>query len=142
MELKHDVQLLWRWSWLVVVLMLLPGAAAYAISKQIQPVYQASTSLLVNQAPANSMTIDYNALRASEGLAKNYVPLLVQRPVLAAVRAGCALRIQPMGDWKAQRLRYSQCFGQRLLWWALLRTSTALSLAGKESSIGQRSPAP
>ncbi|MBK9711688.1 MAG: polysaccharide biosynthesis tyrosine autokinase [Kouleothrix sp.] len=95
MELKQYVRLLWRWSWLVVVLMLLPGAAAYAISKQIQPVYQASTSLLVNQAPANSMTIDYNALRASEGLAKNYVPLLVKRPVLAAVISNLKLNTAP-----------------------------------------------
>lgn len=91
MELEHYIRLLLRWWWLVVAATLLAGAAAYAASISSTPIYQASTTLLINQAPANSGQPDFNSLRASESLARTYVTLLEKRPVLDAVIAELAL---------------------------------------------------
>jgi non-specific protein-tyrosine kinase len=59
------------------------------------PIYGASTTVLINQAPANSSTVDLNALRTSESLAKTYVALLYKRPVLEAVVKNLKLDMSP-----------------------------------------------
>lgn len=91
MELKRLVVLLWRWSWFIALFTLLAGMAAYVVSQQITPIYEASTTLLVRQASANGSS-DLNALRASESLATSYAALLVKRPVLNSVIANLKLK--------------------------------------------------
>ncbi len=87
MELKHYLVTLLRWWWLVVLVTLASGGAAYLVSKRSAPVYQASTTLLIDQTPADGSTIDLNSLRTSEELASTYVALLYKRPVLEGVAA-------------------------------------------------------
>jgi capsular exopolysaccharide synthesis family protein len=94
-ELKHFLQLLWRWSWLVVLLMGMAGTAAYALSKNTIPIYEASTTLMIDQMAANGVTVDLNALRTSEELAGTYVALLRKRPVMEAVIANVKLDTNP-----------------------------------------------
>ena len=96
MDLKHYLLTLLRWWWLVVLVTLASGGAAYLVSKRAAPVYESSTTLLINQAPANSSTIDLNSLRTSEELARTYVALLYKRPVLEGVAAA----LQPPIDIK------------------------------------------
>ena len=85
LALLQYVSILWRWSWLIVLCMTLAGAAAYFYSLQATPVYQASASLLINQARTGNSSADYNALLTGERLAQTYAELIRKRPVLEAV---------------------------------------------------------
>jgi non-specific protein-tyrosine kinase len=89
--LKHYAALLWRWSWLIVLCATLAGAAAFGVSAQTQPVYQSSTSLLINQARAANSGPDYTSLLTAERLAKTYAELMRKRPALDAVIANLKL---------------------------------------------------
>jgi len=97
LKLKHYLRLSWRWSWLVVLSAALAGTVAYILSGYVVPTYAASTSLLINQAPATTLSPDINSLRTNEGLARTYVELLNKRPVLEEVVANLHLDIDP-GD--------------------------------------------
>ena len=85
LALLQYVSILWRWSWLIVLCMTLAGAAAYFYSLQATPVYQASASLLINQARTGNSSADYTALLTGERLAQTYAELMRKRPVLEAV---------------------------------------------------------
>ena len=84
MELKQYTALLWRWKWLILLATLLAAGAAYGASRLQVPIYQATTTLLVNQAP-NEQVTDYTAILTSERLARTYAEMLTNRPVLEEV---------------------------------------------------------
>ncbi len=86
MELRRYWSLLTRWFWLMALVTLTATAIAYAASSLTTPIYQASTTLLINQARSSSASPDYNSLLTSERLAKTYRELLRKRPVLDKVR--------------------------------------------------------
>jgi len=81
MELKEVAATLWRGKWLIVFLTLFAASSAYVTSRQMTPVYEASTTLLIDQAPA-SQTSDSSAIAASQRLAMTYAELLTKRPVI------------------------------------------------------------
>src|SRR5215213_1040075 len=85
LELKQYVRLVWRWSWLMVLCTILAAMTAFVLSQRMQPVYEASTTLLINQTPLVSAAPNYDSLLVSERLAKTYGELLLKRPVLQAV---------------------------------------------------------
>lgn len=91
MELKRYAALLWRWAWLIVIGTILAGGAAFGVSRYTTPIYQASTTLLINQAPASSASFDYNTILTSERLARTYAEWLRKRPVLEEVIRNLAL---------------------------------------------------
>ena len=93
-ELRRYFSLALRWWWLIVLCTALGGGAAYAGSAQMTPVYSASTTLLVRQAPAAG-TSDYTSLLASERLARTYSEMLTGKPVLEAVIAQLGLEESP-----------------------------------------------
>jgi len=70
-----------RWWWLIVLFTVVAAGGAYLISSRMTPVYSATTTLLVQQAPASNVT-EYNALLTSERLASTYAQMLTSRPVL------------------------------------------------------------
>ena len=80
-----DLQKYWqtflRWWWLIVACTVLAAGSAYGISSRMTPVYSATATLLVQQAPATNVT-DYTALLTSERLASTYAEMLTARPVL------------------------------------------------------------
>ncbi len=80
-DLRRYAAVLWRWKWLLVACTLLAAIGAFVASRLMTPVYEATTTLLVNEAP-DSQTSDYNALLMSERLARTYAEMLTQRPVL------------------------------------------------------------
>jgi len=84
MELKQYTALLWRWKWLIVLATLLAAGAAYGTSRMQVPTYRATTTLMINQAPSEQVT-DYTAILTSERLARTYVEMLTNRPVLEEV---------------------------------------------------------
>ena len=83
-DFRRYVALIWGWSWLLVLVTVLAGAAAYVVSKRSTPVYQASTTVLINEAPATRAT-DYSAIVASERQAQTYAQLMSKQPVLEGV---------------------------------------------------------
>lgn len=84
MELKQYTALLWRWKWLILLGTLLAGISAFVASRLQTPVYQATTTLLINQAPSTNVN-DYTSILTSERLAQTYVQMLTDRPVLDEV---------------------------------------------------------
>ena len=71
-----------RWSWLLLIALVLAGNTAYLVSKMMMtPIYQASTTLLIEKPP-NSQTSEYTSILASEQLAQTYAEMITIRPVL------------------------------------------------------------
>ena len=93
MELRQYFALLWRWAWLIVLCVLLAGGTAFYVSSRQAPTYQATVTLLINQA--SSTTQDYNALLTGERLARTYAQLLTKRPVMEKTAQELGLNIAP-----------------------------------------------
>lgn len=107
MELREYVGLLRKWLWLIVLCIVIGGAAAYIISRNTTPIYEASSTLRVNQAANPATTAAYADVLTSERLARTYASLLTSRPVLeeSARRLGIgvkgleqAITVTPMRD--------------------------------------------
>lgn len=93
-ELRRYALLFWQWAWLLVLSTVIFGAAAFFISKNTTPVYQASTSVLINEAPANKTT-DYTSIVTSERLAQTYAQLMLKTPVIEAVIDRLGIQREP-----------------------------------------------
>ncbi len=84
MELKQYGAVLLKWSWLILLGIVLAAGTAFLASRAMTPVYQASVTLMVS--PGSNPTIsDYTAVLTGQQLAKTYGELLKKRPVLEAV---------------------------------------------------------
>lgn len=94
MELRHFLSVLWRRAWLLILGPLLMGTVSLAVSSRMEPVYQASATLLVGQAEGSSL-LDYSSLLSSERVAKTYAELLTKRPVLERVISDLQLDLAP-----------------------------------------------
>lgn len=94
MTFKQTMGLMWRWLWLIVFCTATGGAAGYTISKRMPPVFEASTTVYINQARLNGLAQDYNEVLTAERVARTYAELMVKRPVLNAVIATLGLPLQ------------------------------------------------
>lgn len=93
MELRDYLALFRRWWWLIVLLTLAGGAGAFAIKQLSDPVYEAATTILINQAPGSLP--DADAVLQGQRVAYTYAELLHQRPVLEQVILNLGLDIDP-----------------------------------------------
>ena len=83
MEIRQYATLLRKWSWLIIFMIVVAGITAYVVSRSSTPVYQASATLMVNQAATNPTSSGaYSDILSSERLARTYASLMVSRPVL------------------------------------------------------------
>lgn len=96
LEIRHYLVLLRRWLWLVFACALLAAGIAFIASSRTTPVYRASATLLVHQAPSSG-TSDYTALLTSERLARTYTQMLTGRAVMEAVINQLGLNTSPGG---------------------------------------------
>ncbi|MBI5565867.1 MAG: protein tyrosine kinase, partial [Chloroflexi bacterium] len=94
-ELKRYGAIVWHWVWLIVLGTVLGAGAAYVSSRLTTPVYAASTTLLINEAPSSGKTTDYASILTSERLARTYSEMMTKRPVMDAVKAALGLDIAP-----------------------------------------------
>lgn len=85
MELRRYGSLLKRWLWLIISLTLAAALGAFAINSLTAPIYRASTTLLIDQAPSLVASPNYDSLLTGERLAKTYRELMRKRPVLSRV---------------------------------------------------------
>lgn len=76
-------RVLWHWSWLILLCTILAGSGAYIFSILSVPVYQATTTLLIDEA-RNSNT-SYQDLLTSERIARTYAELMERPTTLAKV---------------------------------------------------------
>ena len=90
-DLVKYLVLLWHWSWLIVLAVVIAGGGAYFVSKMLPPVYQAKTTVLVDMAPSNK-SVDYNSLQVSSYLTQTYSQMMTKSPALneVATRLGMA----------------------------------------------------
>ncbi|MFN8468701.1 MAG: polysaccharide biosynthesis tyrosine autokinase [Caldilineaceae bacterium] len=88
-DLKVYGRLAWRWLWLVVLCALIGGAAAYLVSLNLAPTYQAASKVMINEARTPSAA-NYNDILASERVARTYADLMKRPSVMneAFVRLG------------------------------------------------------
>ena len=91
-DLRRYAGLLWHWAWLIILSVVLAAGAAFLISRQITPIYQASATMLINQAPSSQST-EYAALLTSQRLAETYAQMLTTQPILDGVVESLELNI-------------------------------------------------
>jgi polysaccharide biosynthesis transport protein len=94
-ELKRYGTILWHWAWLIVLGTLLGAGIAYASSRLTTPVYSASTTLLVNEAPSSGKTADYTSILTSERLARTYSEMMIKQPVISSTLESLNLNFLP-----------------------------------------------
>ena len=84
LDLHQYFSLFWHWSWLIALVAVVAGVAAYIVSKQMTPYYRSTTTVMVNEAPA-ARSADYTSLILSEQLTSTYSEMMVKDPVLSEV---------------------------------------------------------
>lgn len=94
-ELKRYGAILWHWVWLIVLGTVLGAGAAYVSSRLTTPVYAASTTLLINEAPSSGKTTDYTSILTSERLARTYSEMMTKGPVMEEVVTALGLDVKP-----------------------------------------------
>jgi capsular exopolysaccharide synthesis family protein len=83
MEIRRYMDVMKRWIWLVILSVILAGAAAYFISSNMTPVYRASSRYLIDEAPGSgSSPNEYSQLLTEQILAQTYVEIATIRPIL------------------------------------------------------------
>lgn len=63
---------------MILLAMILAGVGAYVRSKQVVPVYEAETTLMVNEAPATQASEAFSTILTSQRLTKTYSEMLVK----------------------------------------------------------------
>ncbi len=92
-DLRRYAGLLWHWAWLIILSVVLAAGAAFLVSQQMTPIYQASATMLINQAPS-SQSSEYAALLTSQRLAETYAQMLTTQPILDGVVESLELNIE------------------------------------------------
>lgn len=95
-DLKVYARLLWHWAWLLVLATVVAGLAAYLFSIFTIPVYEASTTLLIDQARNTNTT--YQDLLTSERIARTYAELMQRETTMVKVAAEFQLEPAVIND--------------------------------------------
>ena len=83
-DFRYYYGLIKHWLWMFILVTGLSGVVAYLVSSQMTPVYQASATMLVNQAPSASSN-EYTSILMSQRLVQTYAQMVVKQPVLNEV---------------------------------------------------------
>ncbi len=96
LDLKIYFRILWHWAWLIILCSVLAAAAAYTASIFAVPIYQASTTLLVDEA--RNPNANYQDLLISERIARTYAELMKRPITLAQVAAKFGVAPEVLSD--------------------------------------------
>jgi non-specific protein-tyrosine kinase len=94
LDLRYYFFLILHWWWLIILSAIIAGGASYLISNNMTPYYQASSTVLVNAAPASKAT-DYNSVMMSEQLTSTYAQMMSKDAVLIQVAKQVGLSNPP-----------------------------------------------
>lgn len=89
-SLRRMGGLLWRNAWIVALVALLTGSAAFIFSRLQAPVYEARTQVLVSRPSMQSQVVDITQSMNSQQITQTYVEMFK----LASVRQAAAERLQ------------------------------------------------
>jgi non-specific protein-tyrosine kinase len=98
-DLRQYLSLFWHWAWLILLAAAVAGAASYFFSQRMTKVYQSSTTVLVNEAPATKTT-DYSSVMMSQQLTSTYSNMMAKDNVLTEVSKQLGLSI-PIAELKS-----------------------------------------
>lgn len=90
-DLKVYFRILWHWAWLVILCVILAATSAYIASSLSVPIYQASSTLLIDQA--SNPTTEYQDIITSERIARTYAELMQRKRVLQNVATELGIEI-------------------------------------------------
>jgi non-specific protein-tyrosine kinase len=76
MELQTYLNLARKWLWLILLAAVLAGVSAFIVSRNQVPIYQATSTILINQARSAVQTSDYNDILTSQRMAQTYAKML------------------------------------------------------------------
>jgi len=94
MELGKIFQTIRKRLVLIVLGTLVVSVVAFVVSRNMEPIYQAKVTMMVNQS-ASTPLADYTSLIVGEDLAMTYSSLLKTRPLLEIVIANLGLDLSP-----------------------------------------------
>ncbi|MEZ4683759.1 MAG: polysaccharide biosynthesis tyrosine autokinase [Caldilineaceae bacterium] len=83
LDLKVYARLIWHWAWLIVLCTVVAGGGAYIFSMLSVSVYQASTTLLIDQA--RDPNASYQDILSSERVARTYAELMQRETTMNQV---------------------------------------------------------
>ena len=93
-DFRYYYALIKHWAWLFILAAVLSGGIAYFVSRNMTPVYQASATMLVNQAPSTSSS-EYVSILTSQRLVQTYAQMIIKQPVLEGVIETLNLELTP-----------------------------------------------
>jgi len=105
MELKEYFRIVRRWAWLMILGLALGGGGGYLASHYQNPVYQASTRVMVMRPPQESAS-DYSYL-STQQLTQTYVQLVTTQPVLESASTQLGFKVV-LEQINAQQIRDTQ----------------------------------
>lgn len=82
-DLKVYARIIWHWAWLIVLCVVLAAVSAYITSSLSVPIYQASSTLLIDQA--SKPTVDLTSVNLSRSMAGTYAEMMQQKKMLSLV---------------------------------------------------------
>ncbi|MDI6693930.1 MAG: polysaccharide biosynthesis tyrosine autokinase [Anaerolineales bacterium] len=94
-DIRQYLWILWRYLWLIVLAGILGAGVAYYVSVTQTPIYQSTTTVLINESAAKNAVTDYTTILASERLTKTYSEMLVKTPVMEEVARRLNLKVLP-----------------------------------------------
>ncbi|MEZ4661303.1 MAG: polysaccharide biosynthesis tyrosine autokinase [Caldilineaceae bacterium] len=94
LEIKVYLRLIWRWLWLIILCGMVGGVAAYVFSQLSTPIYQASSTLMIDEG--NNITANYQDILTAERKARTYAELMTRDSTLAEVAAQLNLTPQSL----------------------------------------------
>ncbi|PKN82206.1 MAG: hypothetical protein CVU47_03810 [Chloroflexi bacterium HGW-Chloroflexi-9] len=94
MDIHLALHVLRRWWWLLIAATVAGGIISYGVSTRLTPTYEATTTLLVVQAPAEGV-VQLNDIQTAERLANTFSRLVTLRPVLERAIAQAGLPFTP-----------------------------------------------
>lgn len=94
MDISQYFVILLRRMWLVLLLTMVAAGSALTVSAVTVPIYAATATVLVNQAPHGDLT-DQGALVTGQELARTYVQLLTKRPILEETITTAGVTMSP-----------------------------------------------
>jgi polysaccharide biosynthesis transport protein len=92
--IKDYISPLLKWWWLVIAAPLIAAASAYLFARQLPPVYQAKTTLLIGRA-IQDPNPSGNEFSMSYQLATEYASMAIREPVRNAVKVALGLTDLP-----------------------------------------------